>query len=98
MRIYKKLKLKKDFNIENVYNNGLIICNYLGPYYEKTIFTDDLEDIYTIIEKYFFDGGWSRGYYPLDIGDNIFIDVFNIVEKDYVENSNLPIITSVIEN
>lgn len=76
-------KLRKHL-IESGYINEFKkeISNYLGPYYEKTIFTDDLEDIYTILENYFFYGGWNRGYYPLDIGDNTFIDVFNIVEED----------------
>lgn len=64
----------------------------------KTVFTDDLQDIYTIIENYFFDDGSNRGYFPLEDMDNKFIDVFNIVEEDYRKNSNLPIITSVIEN
>jgi len=58
------------------------ISQYLGPYYEKTVFTDDLEDTYTIIENYFFDDGSNRGYFPLEDMDNKFIDVFNIVEED----------------
>lgn len=56
------------------------ISQYLGPYYEKTVFTD-LKNTYTIIENYFFDDGSNSGYYPLIDMDHIFIDVFNIVEE-----------------
>lgn len=42
------------------------ISQYLGPYYEKTVFTD-LKNTYTIIENYFFDDGSNSGYYPLMI-------------------------------
>ena len=55
------------------------ISQYLGPYYEKTI-EFVLEDIYTITENYFFDGGSNRGYFPLEDMDNTFLNVFNIVE------------------
>jgi len=55
------------------------ISQYLGPYYEKTI-EFVLEDIYIIIENYFFDGGSNRGYFPLEDMDNTFLNVFNIVE------------------
>jgi len=55
------------------------ISQYLGPYYEKTI-ECVLQDIYTITEKYFFDGGSDRGYYPLGDMESLFLNVFNIVE------------------
>ena len=58
------------------------ISQYLGPYYEKTADYCYIGEIYTIIEKYFFDGGYNNGYYPLKDIEYTFLNVFNIEEED----------------
>ena len=62
------------------------ISQYLGPYYEKTVYAEYFEEICTISETYFFVSVFDNDY------ESLFLNVFNIKEEEntnHLENNPL---------